>query len=95
MNPQPSLSAFSRDTFHPLELIPFFRRFPVSFGRNFLYTFIWSSLIGLGFYLMNAMGAGRLLSLNALGLYILIANVIGLALGTAEDGDALPVIWHA
>jgi signal transduction histidine kinase len=90
MNPQPSLSAFSRQDFHPLELIPFFRRFPCSFGRDFLYTFIWSSLLGLGFYLMNAMGAGRLLSLNALGLYILIANVIGYSIhGLFHLGSAL------
>jgi hypothetical protein len=39
----PLASGFSHEHFHPLEMIPFFRRFPPSFGRDFLYTFIWSS----------------------------------------------------
>src|SRR5258708_33717204 len=90
MTSQPSLPAFSRQAFHPLGLIPFFRRFPCSFGRNFLYTFIWSSFIGLAFYFMNSMGARRLLSLHALELYILIANVIGYAIhGLFHVGTAL------
>src|SRR5258705_12781400 len=62
---------------HPLELIPFFRRFPNSFGRNFLYTFIWSTLFGLAFYVMNSLGAERLVSSRVLGLRILIANLGG------------------
>jgi signal transduction histidine kinase len=81
---------FSRHDFHPLELIPFFRRFPCSFGRNFLYTFIWSSLFGVGFYLMNAITQGKLLSLHVLGLHIFIANMIGYAIhGLFELGSAL------
>ncbi len=75
-NPPPSLAPFAHQHFHPLELIPFFRRFPYSFGRDFLYTFIWSGLIGVVFFLLNSMGAGRM-SFWAFGLYILIANVIG------------------
>ena len=71
---------FVREHFHPLEIIPFFRRFPYSFGRDFLYTFIWSGLIGVVFYVLNSMGAGRLGSFRAFGLYILIANVIGYAI---------------
>ena len=31
---------------HPLELIPFFRRWPHSTARNLLYTVIWSSGLG-------------------------------------------------
>jgi sensor histidine kinase YesM len=79
MTPEPAVSApaSAQQSWHPLELIPFFRRFPSSFARNFLYTFIWSSLLGVGFYLMNAIGSETLPSLRALGLYILIANVIG------------------
>jgi signal transduction histidine kinase len=73
----PSLAPFVREHFHPLEIIPFFRRFPYSFARDFSYTFIWSGAIGVVFYLLNAMGAGRVLSLHVFGLYILIANVIG------------------
>jgi signal transduction histidine kinase len=91
MTAQPRTSpGFSRQEYHPLELIPFFRRFPCSFARNFLYTFIWSSLFGVGFYLLNAMGAGKLLSLHVLGLHILIANVIGYAIhGLFHAGTAL------
>ncbi|MGZ5084026.1 MAG: sensor histidine kinase [Usitatibacter sp.] len=73
----PTLAPFGREHFHPLELIPFFRRFPASFGRDFLYTFIWSGLIGAVFYVLNAMGAERLPSLRVFGLYILISSVIG------------------
>jgi sensor histidine kinase YesM len=90
MTPQPSLSAFSRQDFHPLELIPFFRRFPCTFARNFLYTFIWSSLFGVGFYALNAMGAGKLLSPRVLGLHILVANLIGYSIhGLFHVGGAL------
>jgi signal transduction histidine kinase len=73
----PAFTPFVREHFHPLELIPFFRRFPYTFGRDFLYTFIWSSLIGVVFCLLNAMGAGRMPTLWVFGLYLLIANVIG------------------
>jgi len=34
---------------HPLELIPFFRRWPPSRLRDWLYTIIWSSAMGVGF----------------------------------------------
>jgi signal transduction histidine kinase len=67
----------SPDRFHPLELIPFFRRFPRSFGRDFLYTFIWSSLFGVGLYAMNSVGEGRLLPLRVLGLQIYVACMVG------------------
>ena len=76
MQPNPSADAVDVQ-YHPLELIPFFRRFPCSFGRNFLYTFIWSSLFGLAFYVMNSLGAARMLSMRVLELQILIANLIG------------------
>ena len=75
-----SLTPFGSEHFHPLEIIPFFRRFPHSFGRDFLYTFIWSSLIGVVFYALNAVGSERLPSLRAFELYILISNVIGYAI---------------
>jgi sensor histidine kinase YesM len=85
MTPQVSKTApltfgFSPEHFHPLEMIPFFRRFPSSFGRNFLYTFIWSSMFGVLFYVLNAMGAGKLLPLRIFGLQILVASVIGYAI---------------
>ncbi len=90
MTPQPTPSADVSTQFHPLELIPFFRRFPVSFARNFLYTFIWSSLFGLAFYAINAIGAGSLLPLRVLGVMILIGNLIGYSIhGLFHLGSAL------
>ncbi len=78
MTPQPTPSASAAALqWHPLELIPFFRRFAPSFGRNFLYTFIWSSLFGLVFYALSAAGAGRILSVPVLELQVLVANLIG------------------
>ena len=76
VQPNPSVDAVEVQ-YHPLELIPFFRRFPCSFGRNFLYTFIWSSLFGLAFYVINSMGAERMLSMRVLELQVLIATLIG------------------
>src|ERR1700752_3751639 len=74
----PSYSApYPGSQFHPLELIPFFRRFPCTFGRNFLYTFIFSSLLGIGYYAWNSLEAGRALSWNVFKLHILISNAIG------------------
>jgi signal transduction histidine kinase len=75
-----TLAPFGGEHFHPLEIIPFFRRFPCTFGRDFLYTFIWSSFIGVVFYAVAAVGAERLPSPRVFGLYILISNVIGYAI---------------
>src|SRR5476651_2401123 len=38
--------------YHPLEMIPVFRRFPASFTRNIAYTFIWSCALGVLFWLI-------------------------------------------
>ena len=48
-----------RQHFHPLEIIPFFRRIPRSFARDFAYTFVWSSIFGLLFYAIGALSGGR------------------------------------
>jgi sensor histidine kinase YesM len=63
--------------FHPLEIIPVFRRWPRSALRDFLYTGIWSSLFGLGFYLLDAMANGRLNGFLELGVYLFVSSVIG------------------
>lgn len=39
--------SISRSTTHPLEVIPFFRRWPCSIGRDLLYTAIWNCLLAL------------------------------------------------
>jgi sensor histidine kinase YesM len=76
-NPPAAPTHFDREHFHPLEIIPVFRRWPRSFVRDIVYTFIWSCLFGLFFYGMGAFTGGALPSLRAFGYNVLIANVIG------------------
>jgi sensor histidine kinase YesM len=64
---------------HPLELIPFFRRWPASMRRNLLYTAIWSTGMGV------LMTAGEMLVLrdgapllDHLLPMLLMSNLIGL-----------------
>jgi sensor histidine kinase YesM len=70
----------SHDSFHPLEIIPFFRRIPCSPLRDVIYTFIWSSAFGIVFFVLGALGDRRQLSGEAFGMYILISNAIGYAI---------------
>jgi LytS/YehU family sensor histidine kinase len=67
----------ARDDFHPLEIIPYFRRFPCTPARNFIYTFVWSSLFGLAFYAMGSISDGHLHSWIAFSAYMLVSNAIG------------------
>ena len=75
--PQPAGAHFAREHFHPLEIIPFFRRFRRTVARDLAYTFIWSCLFGLFFCALGAFTGGRFPSLQALGIYLLISNFIG------------------
>lgn len=62
-SPSPSadeVTAARRAPFHPLEIIPFFRRWPHSHLRDLVYTFIWNGLIGLTFSLIGAVLWGRI-----------------------------------
>jgi signal transduction histidine kinase len=89
----PDTASAAREHFHPLEVIPFFRRFPRSFGRDILYTFVWNALFGLTFYVMGALSAGRLPSFKAFGAFLLVANIVGysihllFSLGSASGLD--------
>lgn len=72
--------------FHPLEMIAFFRKWPRSFVRNFIYTLLLNALFAAGFTLIGVFGlltSGRqvLLSdvLAAFTNNLLISNVIGFA----------------
>jgi hypothetical protein len=86
-----------RRHFHPLEIIPVFRRWPASRGRDLAYTFIWSCLFGVFFYALGAFTGGKLPSLRAFGLYLMIANFIGYsihflyAVGAALGLDAAAI----
>ena len=64
--------------FHPLEIIPFFRRWPCSMGRDFIYTFIWNCSFALTFFSLDvALGAGSRASFTKFAAYMIISNVIG------------------
>ncbi len=62
---------------HPLELIPFFRRWPWSPARDVIYTFVWSCTIAFVFLAIAAAMSGEWPSWGALRLYLLISNLIG------------------
>ena len=63
---------------HPLEMIPLFRRWPVSHPRNLLYTGIWSGAPGLllGVVSMTVDG-GRQPMASYLAPMMLISLIIG------------------
>lgn len=63
---------------HPLELIPWFRRWPSSMGRNILYTLIWSTIMGLAFAVVEVMVLrGEALASVSIWPLLLISNLIG------------------
>jgi sensor histidine kinase YesM len=68
------------DRYHPLEIIPFFRRFPCSGARNLLYTLIWNCLFGLFFLLVNTGFTGRLPSAHLVWAFFVMSNFIGFAI---------------
>ncbi len=63
--------------FHPLEAIPFFRRFPPGAVRNVVYTLIFNCILGTVFWVMAIMDnpAGR--NFPSWLLNVIAANVIG------------------
>ncbi len=72
--------------FHPLESIAYFRKWPRSFLRNFVYTIIFNAMFAAGFTLIGVLGiltSGRTLSaaglIETIGGNLLISNVIGFA----------------
>src|SRR5687768_3400354 len=54
MNPGPTPTTLPAD-FHPLEIIPFFRRWRSGVWRDLIYTFIWNTAIGAVFALLGLM----------------------------------------
>jgi signal transduction histidine kinase len=82
-----SCSASAR--FHPLEVIPYFRRFPYTRARNLVYTFIWSSLIAGIFILVSAALSGRMPSGRRMGIYFVVGYFMGFAIHALFEGGAL------
>jgi sensor histidine kinase YesM len=68
---------FDEGKFHPLEIIPFFRRWPCSMTRDLVYTFIWNMGFAFVFYGMQATFTGRFPGWPSLWMHVFIANVIG------------------
>ncbi|APV52296.1 hypothetical protein BWI17_04880 [Betaproteobacteria bacterium GR16-43] len=63
--------------FHPLEIIPFFRRWPCSVLRDFIYTFIWNCGFAAVFYTLDIALGGNRSSWAKVNAYLLISNVVG------------------
>ena len=75
--------------YHPLEVIPYFRRFAPGILRDLLYTLIWNCAIGLFFWVFAILFGGKAnFNTTSLGWNLIVANVIGYTL------HALFVIGH-
>jgi sensor histidine kinase YesM len=80
---------------HPLEMIPLFRRWPVSHLRNLLYTGIWSGALGLVLGVISmAVDGGRQPVASYLAPVMLISLIIGyLVHGTSLLGNLALRHW--
>ena len=63
--------------FHPLEIIPWFRRFPCSWWRDLIYTFIWNCLIAAFLITIPAMFTSQWPSATWMIDNLIVANCIG------------------
>lgn len=66
-----------RADYHPLEIVPYFRRFKQSHLRDLVYTFIWNCGIGVIFWAAGSLfrsGGGHLMNLAST---LIVANAIG------------------
>ncbi len=68
------------DNFHPLEIVPFFRRWPASLARDLVYTFIWNCALGVLFWAFGSMFRPHGLALSSLLSALVFANAIGYTL---------------
>ncbi len=68
------------DHFHPLEAIAFFRRWPRSFARNFVYTLIFNFLFAIFFTMLGYSNSGKVsfvALLSGFGNNLIVSNAIG------------------
>jgi sensor histidine kinase YesM len=72
--------AFDPDQFHPLEIIPFFRRWPCGPVRDVIYTFIWNTMLGLAFMVIGGMFRPASINWDTLVRMVIVANAIGYTL---------------
>jgi signal transduction histidine kinase len=66
--------------FHPLEVIPYFRRWKPGMVRDLLYTFIWNCLLGLTFWAIGGMFRPQNTTLAGLMMSLIMANGVGYTL---------------
>jgi len=78
---------------HPLEILPFFRRFRRGTARDLLYTWIWNCTLGFFFWgLAIFFGGGGNATAAYLVWNLIVANVIGYTLhGLFVIGSALRI----
>jgi sensor histidine kinase YesM len=84
-----SLSCKGSAHFHPLELIPYFRRFAPTRARNLLYTLIWNVLLAAVFLTAGSAMSGRVPSLRAISIYFALANFVGFAIHALFEGGRI------
>jgi sensor histidine kinase YesM len=68
------------DNWHPLEMFPFFRRWPCGPIRDVLYTFIWNCLIAFMFMAVGLLFKSRWPTWDDLISTLIVANSIGYVL---------------
>ena len=74
----------ARTRHHPLELLPWFRRWPPSHARDLLYTAIWSSMLALVLTVLQRLfGRSDLPFARLLLATLLISNLIGFMIHAA------------
>ena len=73
----PEMVAMQR---HPLEVFPWFRRWPQSLGRDLVYTFIFNLLFAAGFALFGLIFTGRANLERFLEINLVVAQCIGFSI---------------
>ncbi|MDQ3027738.1 MAG: histidine kinase [Pseudomonadota bacterium] len=68
------------DNFHPLEVIPYFRRWKHGMVRDLLYTLIWNCVLGLAFWAIGGMFRPQNTTLAGLLMSLIMANSVGYTL---------------
>jgi signal transduction histidine kinase len=77
---QPACAPFSIHHYHPLELVPFFRRWRSGFWRDLVYTFIWNSALALLFTALALLWVARTDLPRLLWLNFVYAQSVGYAI---------------
>ena len=88
MNPGATPTTLPAD-FHPLEIIPFFRRWRSGVWRDLVYTFIWNTAIGAVFALLGLMWATPSDPMRFIWLNFAFAQCVGYSI------HALFALGHA